>query len=161
MTPHGIVRKATFEDAYELRDNIRYLDKRELEEIGNRPILSTLLAGVFLSEPALSLRSHNGDLVGIVGVMRTGLDHGAVWFAGTDKIDELSIPFLRGSKDVLREFDKTYSTLYNVCDARNPIHHRWLKWLGFSFIQRIEQYGPNEVPVYEFARITKKEHDRL
>ena len=154
MTPHGIVARATFADAHELAAKLRPEDRREVEEITGKPALHNLLLAVAIGEPALTLRDHERGLIGIMGVARTGLHSGAVSFLGTSLIEQRSSAFLRGSREVLREVSKEYDTLFNVCDARNLVHQKWLKWLGFRFIRKIDRFGASGVPVIEFARIT-------
>lgn len=154
MTPHGIVSRATFADAHELDQSLRPEDRRELEDISGRPALQNLLLGVLVGKPSLAIRSLDGELAGILGVAPVGLQHGAVAFAGTPVIEQRSTAFLRGSRDVLDAISRDYDTLFNVCDARNEVHHRWLRWLGFTFIRKIDHYGAAQVPVYEFARIS-------
>jgi hypothetical protein len=89
-----------------------------------------------------------------LGVVPVGLSGGAVALSGTSLLTRRRTCFLRGSLDVISELGKSYDTLFNVCDARNEVHHRWLKWLGFKFIRRIENFGAHKVPVIEFARIS-------
>lgn len=155
MTPHGIVQSATLADAKELEGKLRKADRRELEELTGKPALRSLQMAVLLGGPAWSLRAHNGDLAGILSVVPHGASRGIVAMSGTTLIEQHRTSFLRGSRDVLRHLDRNYGfdTLLNVCDARNEVHVRWLRWLGFSIIRRIETYGDTGVPVYEFARI--------
>ena len=40
-----------------------------------------------------------------------------------------------------------------VVDARNELHIKWLKFMGFKFIQRHENFGVAKLPFYEFLRI--------
>lgn len=154
MTPHGIVTPAIGWDAHELDAKLRPEDRRELEDLSGGEALRSLLLGVATSSPALTFRDLNGDLAGIVGVVPVSPLHGVVWMAGTPLIEQRKAAFLRGSLDLMAHFDRRFDTLFNVCDARNEVHHRWLHWLGFTFIRKIDQYGPRKVPVFEFARIS-------
>lgn len=154
MTPHGIVTRATFADAHELDRLMRPEDRREVEDISGQPAIRNLLLGVLVGAPTLAVRSLEGELAGLLGVTPVGLQHGAISFLGTPVIERQSVAFLRGTRDVLDVLSRDYDTLFNVCDARNEVHHRWLKWCGFSFIRKIDQFGAAKVPVYEFARIT-------
>lgn len=155
LTRHGIVTPATLEDARELDRNLREADRRELEDVTGRPALANLLLGVLISKPSLALRTHEGKLIAILNVAPVGLTYGVIGMSGTSLLEESRTAFLRGSLDVISQIEKDYDTLLNVCDARNPVHHRWLKWLGFKFIRKVDQYGANGIPVYEFARITQ------
>lgn len=153
MTPHGIVTRANLRDAAELAEILRPEDRRELEEITGSSALSNLQRSVLFGAPALSLRTLSGDLAGILSVVPVGYHHGVIAMSGSKVIEENSVAFLRGSRDVLAHLDTRFDTLFNVCDARNEVHHKWLRWLGFTFIRKIDRYGAHDVPVYEFARI--------
>jgi hypothetical protein len=155
MTPHGIVTRATLADAEELAANLRDCDRAELVDISGLEPGDTLKRGVLMGSPALTLRTHSGDMIGILTVVPFGATGGIISMSGTPLIEQTKVPFLRGSLDVLRHLDARFETLFNVCDARNEVHVRWLRWMGFSLIRKINHYGANQVPVYEFARIRK------
>ncbi|RUT88015.1 MULTISPECIES: hypothetical protein [unclassified Mesorhizobium] len=152
ITPHGLVTASTAADARELDRLLRPEDRREVEELGGRPALQHFLLGVLMSEPSFTLRDHDGSLVGIAGVVPDLRGNGVVWMSGTTLVESRKMAFLRGSRDVLAEFHRRFDTLYNICDARNEVHVKWLRWLGFTLLHKYE-CGPNAVPVYEFARI--------
>jgi len=153
MTPHGIVTRSVMADAGECAAILREEDRRELEEIGGVPAIDSLKRGVLLGSPSLTLRTHTGDMVALMSVVPFGSRLGFIALSGTRLLEENRTAFLRGSRDVLAHLDTKFDTLCNVCDARNEVHIKWLKWLGFTFIRRIETYGAHGVPVYEFARI--------
>lgn len=153
MTPHGIVTKATLADARECAELLRPQDRRELEDLSGHDAYSCLARGVLMGSPSWAMRAHSGDMVGLLSVVPWGSRIGVVGMSGTVLIEDNRTAFLRGSRDLLAALDARYDTLLNVCDARNEVHHQWLKWLGFTFIRRIETYGARGVPVYEFARI--------
>lgn len=153
MTPHGIVTRATLADAAWLAQNLREADRRELEDLTGGTALDSLRRSVLLGKPALTLRTNEGEIVAILSVVPWGSNLGFIGLSGTPAIEENRMAFLRGSRDVLAELDKRFDTLGNVCDARNEVHHKWLKWLGFAFIARHETYGAGGIPVFEFARI--------
>lgn len=153
MTPHGSVKKTTVADVHELLKTIRKEDERELREVGNNTPKNDLMFALLAGEPCLALRTHQGDLLGILTVVPVGFRKGIIAMAGTVLLEKNSKAFLRGSLDVLKFLDSKYDLLYNVCDARNTVHHKWLKWLGFSFLRLIPEYGTSKVPVYEFARL--------
>ena len=48
---------------------------------------------------------------------------------------------------------KKYKVLYNFVYAENDSAIKWLKSLGFTFIQYHEHYGMQGKPFYEFLRI--------
>jgi hypothetical protein len=49
--------------------------------------------------------------------------------------------------------ERSYTLIGNVIDERNRVHLRWLKWMGFTFVQRIPEYGVQHRPFLEFIKI--------
>ena len=43
--------------------------------------------------------------------------------------------------------------IWNYVDARNVVHIKWLKWLGFTIINKHNQFGIGRIPFYEFVKI--------
>tara|TARA_R100000808_G_scaffold1960_3_gene8329 strand:- start:779 stop:1330 length:552 start_codon:yes stop_codon:yes gene_type:complete len=67
---------------------------------------------------------------------------GGIWFLGSDKMFEKNrISFLRNSKFWVQKLLRDYTILHNLVDARNVIHIRWLKWMGFTFIADVPEFG--------------------
>jgi hypothetical protein len=153
LTPHGLVTRTTAADTRELAASLRDADRLELESTSDRPVEKTLLFGALTSDPCLTLRTHEGALLGILGVVPDGAGVGVVWMAGTPLIEENRVSFLRGGRDVLAHLDRRYDVLHNAVDARNEVHIRWLRWLGFSFLRTVDNVGPRGITVIEFARI--------
>lgn len=152
VTSHGLVLPTTLADISELEANIRPEDRREAEEVGLCPVLHSIAACAFESRPCYTIKSLSGQLGGILGAIPDGRGGGMVWMLGTTLIERHSIAFLRGSREVLADLHARYPLLYNRADARNEVHLKWLRWLGFSFINLIPEYGPYKVPLIEFAR---------
>jgi hypothetical protein len=71
----------------------------------------------------------------------------------TDELLEYQMKFLRRSRIYIELIQQEYPLLHNVVDARNELHIKWLKWMGFKFIQLHEEYGVEKRPFYEFIRI--------
>jgi len=154
LTPHGLVYPATMADAKELAETLREEDRREIVDISGQTPLHNFQLAVLIAKPCLVMRTHEGELVGIVGVVPVGLNRGAIAMSGTRLIEQIPKAFLRGSRDVLAYLERHYETLFNVCDARNHVHLKWLKWLGFSLIRRQDNYGVGKIEVIEFAKIS-------
>jgi hypothetical protein len=80
------------------------------------------------------------------------LSIGNVWLLGSPGIQDVRYSFLRQSRhwaDVLHE---DYEVLWNWADARNQVHIKWLKWLGFRVIQSAP-VGVNGEEFHQFLRI--------
>ena len=151
---HGTVTPASLADVRELVPLLRMEDARELADTCRHGAYHAIAMGVLLGSPSLTLRTPEGALFGILSVVPVGPRVGAIAFSGTKEVERRSIGFLRGGKEVLQGLSKDYDLLFNAADARNEAHLRWLRWLGFSLIRRVEGYGHHSIPVIEFARIT-------
>lgn len=79
---------------------------------------------------------------------------GAVWLLGTDAIKRHRIPFLRHSRDTMADlFQETgKEAFYNYTFVNNTVHHQWLRWLGFTFLRKV-QLPPYGQEFYEFAKL--------
>lgn len=79
---------------------------------------------------------------------------GAIWLMGTNDIFDHKVTFLRESVVWLDRLSKPFRAVCNVVDKRNTLHVRWLKWLGFSIITEIPEYGESKLPFYEFIKLS-------
>lgn len=95
----------------------------------------------------------DGKPVGCYGICPTEHRVGAVWMLASNDISKLHRQLLRESRKRIKYLAKDYDLIYNFTDARNTVHHRWIKWAGFSIINKIEQYGVAKLPFYEFVAI--------
>lgn len=152
-TPHGVVKRATLRDIAGIADGLRPEDRRELEDIGGRPAHHALHLGYLAGEPCVTLWSSNGTALAVLSVIRTGCSQGAIALSGTAAIEAFPSAFLWGSREVLRRLHRDYELLFNVCDARNRTHRKWLRWLGFTEVREVAGYGAAGISVIEFARL--------
>lgn len=149
-----LLTPTTVEDVDFIAPRLRKADYEECKAAtGNEP-LNVLHDGLEVGDITLTLRSPNGERVGLCGVVKSDLENaGVVWMCATDDIYQYQMTFLRNSKEALAYLGQNYSLLYNCVDARNTVHMKWLDWMGFTFINRHETYGAESRPFYEFVRI--------
>lgn len=149
-----LLTPTTVEDVDFIAPRLRKADYEECKAAtGNEP-LNVLHDGLEVGDITLTLRSPNGERVGLCGVVKSDLENaGVVWMCATDDIYQYQMTFLRNSKEALAYLGRDYSLLYNCVDARNTVHMKWLDWMGFTFINRHETYGAESRPFYEFVRI--------
>ena len=146
-------RLATFDDVADVASRLRKADQEEgWATLGRDPAL-------FLSlgyDPSRTwvLFNAKGENVALAGVAKTKEDGvGQVWMVATDLLEKHSIEFLKHTPRFIDMLHEEYPLLFNWVDARNTVHLKWLKWCGFSFIQRHEKWGPLGLPFYTFVRI--------
>ena len=139
------VRESVKTDQTDLAPRLREADQVELDAHNVTAELA-LGMGFTFSKPCLTIE-HEGKPIGMFGVTPVdGVDEvGQVWLLGSDEINDIRVQFLRESKRWLTEISKDYEMLCNVVHEGNTLHHRWLKFLGFSFLN-------HHRPFIEFAR---------
>jgi len=104
----------------------------------------------------MTMISRHGYEMGMWGVVPETKTAGRIWMLGCQSMMDDSSDrrtFLRESKRELIKVHEQYPVLFNVVDARNKVHIRWLQWMGFTFIQKHPQWGPEGRLFYEFVRI--------
>lgn len=149
------LRKADVDDVEHVAAHIRTEDAEEVGALGFSP-LDALLLSFDRSDIAYTLLEPSGTPCAIVGVSPSpyGDPWGLIWLLGTSGIERVPMTFLRHSRAALdllyAESGKT--VLYNYSYAKNSLHHRWLKWLGFKFLRKVN-LGPDRAEFIEFAQI--------
>jgi len=152
-------RPATLEDAERVAARLREEDRQEVLAAG----------GV---DPRIVLPSYvrEGREVYAAGLAEEGLAEllwgidpipfydgvAVVWMLSTDRIYDYPVEFVIRTREGLDQLHERFELLTNFIDARNERHIRWLKWLGFKFLRRIEQFGAQSLPFYEFASYRQK-----
>jgi len=150
-----LLTPTTVEDVEYIAPRLRQADISECFAATGREPLGILQQGLNLGDITLTLRAPNDDRVGLCGVVPSASlpEAGVVWMVATDDIYQHQITFLRNSKRALQYLSEDYLVLYNCVDARNSLHIKWLKWMGFTFIKKHENYGAEKRLFYEFVRI--------
>jgi hypothetical protein len=140
------VRYSQESDIEDLEGRLRAADLVELKAHGVTA-RAALRVGLIQAKPCYSIE-HRGRCISMFGVSPDPVDPstGIVWLLGSDEIQDISKQFLRESRFWLQRIGGHYELLTNVVHEDNHLHHKWLRFLGFSFIRR-------EKPFIEFARI--------
>jgi len=149
-------RPATVRDVVAVADGMRPEDVAEVKAQSGSSPRETMLHCFFNSRPCMAMVSRHGNVVGAWGVIPEGTRAGRIWMLGCqamldDHGDRRA--FLKESKLQLRKLHADYPVLFNVVDARNVVHVRWLKYMGFTFIRKHPNWGPESRLFYEFVRI--------
>lgn len=151
----GYVRPVKWEDVSILADDLRSADIAELYAASGMAPAEAISVGVRAGDTyVVCLPDHTPAFIfGTVPVIPGEL--GAVWAVATNRFKEIHTQFLRESRGVVEELCRPYRVTFNYTDARNKVHHRWIKWCGFTFIKRHEEHGYEQRPFLEFVRITE------
>lgn len=137
-------------DVLELAPKLRQQDLNEIAASHGMSAVNTLSLSFKISDEVNSIIL-DGEVIGMFGY---GSDNGIAvpWLLASDKLPKISREFLPQSKRWVDGIASQYPILVNYVDVRNTVAIRWLKFLGFKFIQRIENYGVGQTPFYEFVR---------
>jgi hypothetical protein len=148
------VKQAEYLDVTKLWKTLRKADVEEIQAASGLHPSEALLLGYEHSIECYTIWAE-GERLGMFGVVLEEVNPsiGRVWLLGTDLIPTHKIEFLRKSTEFVVDFNKRFPVLFNNIDARNEVHIKWLQWLGFSFINKIENYGHEGRLFYQFVRI--------
>ena len=148
----GHLRKANLQDLRYVADNMRDVDKLEaLYQTGQEP-RQALQLSYMCSNVNMAIADDNDQPIGLCGVVSGGV----IWMVATDKLFEnkkYRIQLIRKGRKWVESLLKKYKVLYNFVYAENDSAIKWLRSLGFTFINYHEKYGIQGKPFYEFLRI--------
>jgi hypothetical protein len=155
----GFVRKSVWADVATVAASMRDADVAEIkastgstpEEALYRGLLHTAFGG-----RTMTICLPDGTPTAMFGVAPSGqADVGYIWLLATNDLKKVQTQFIRECRRYIVEISQGYRVVFNFTDARNTLHHRWLKWTGFTFIKRHENYGVGGKPFLEFCQITE------
>lgn len=123
---------ARMEHLIHVVENLREEDAR----IG--AVVAEPLEKIMAQEYAKSILTYTGMLddepIVIWGVRTVGVlsDEAYLWLAGTEKIKQHPITFLRHSRSAVEELRRIYRQMYGIVWADFDFSIKWLNWLGFQ-----------------------------
>jgi len=148
----GYLRKAKLKDLNYVCANMRQMDRLEaLYQTGQDPedaLRLTYLSG----EQVLAIAGDEDQPMGLCGVCHDG----CIWMLATDELfnnKKYRIQLIRQGRKWVDGLLKNYNLLYNMVYAENDSAIKWLRCLGFTFINYQAEYGKHSKPFYEFMRI--------
>lgn len=78
-------------------------------------------------------------------------ESGEVWLFATDFAVEVALPLHRVLKPELAKLHDISPNLTALSDARNKVHHMWLRWVGFTEVEELA-VAPFGLPFKLFRR---------
>ena len=145
----------------ELEENIRDIDKREIEGMGFTT-RQGIEVSIYETCPVYVARAaESGRLIACWGLQilqfpgreKTTYTF-LIWALGTDEIAHHKKDFVRESAAIIKRWAELYGRLENTVATFNKNAIRWLKWLGAEFG---EPYKLNGVEYVNFVINGKKE----
>lgn len=146
-------RPATLDDVYDLAPKLREADVQEVKDAAGVDPLTALLVSFNHAAEANSIIAPDGEVIGMFGVNPTPDPLLATaWMLCSDRLPEVRKEFIPQSLEWVERVNKEYPILFNYVAKDNRAAVRWLRYLGFTFIQHIEHFGVGQKPFYEFVR---------
>ena len=147
------VRTAVANDAELLAPRLRNADRDEIfAALGKVDPVAWLRQGIALSAPCFAVTDQTALLLALFGANPAEQGAGKVWLLGAPELLCHRFAIGRVSKQWVGILHTHYSTLWNYVDERNETHLRWLRWCGFEFTHRIEEFGFERRPFYRFEK---------
>ena len=147
-------RTSTIKDALYVAKNIRAEDKREIEGLGYN--LAILPWSVINSPSTVTFfdKDHPDEIMGVAGIMpdEDNPNAGIVWMLCTPHVANRPHTFIRQAKRWLEREGKPFDYLLNLADARNHLHHKFLKLLGFKALKVVHP-APYYIPYLEIIKL--------
>jgi hypothetical protein len=149
----GYVRPSTQDDVDYLANNLRPEDREEvLASHGSAQ--DVLQLGFDESDECWTIVvTDTEEIAGMYGVGTLDNGVGVPWLLTAPALEKVYMPFLRQSKQWVKEINKKYPVLTNAVDEDYKVSIKWLQFVGFTFIKRHETWGVGNKPFLEFVRI--------
>ena len=110
------MRKANIDDAKYLSTRLRDCDVEEIKALTNYSPYTALMMGVINSELPLVIINDDKP-VAMFGVVPTE-DFALIWLLGTDELKDISLPFLKECREVVKVFNNKHKLLANYERAK-------------------------------------------
>lgn len=149
------IRPATIDDVRHVARNLRQEDRDEVRALTGAPPELMLPECFKVSRATWAIHGWDPEPRGLFGLQDVydNPEVGWAWMVLCPIVTEYPIHFLRGCRDLLPLAHSFHPIVTNHVDERNTVHIKWLRWLGFSFLRRIERWGAESRPFLEFARL--------
>ena len=148
-------RKSIVEDVFDLAPRVCEKDQEEIWRSHKSNPIDSLSGGYYASHEVYTI-IHQGIIKGMVGVNRSTLDNriGIPWMLTDGNFKGFELKFLREGKRWLDSLlTSDWDLLFNYVDVDNVTAIKWLKFLKFSFVRIIPEFGYAKTPFVEFMRI--------
>ena len=130
------VRQSTQSDVNYLADNLRQEDRLEVLA-SHGSTLQALQDGFNNSEECWTFEVQDTkEIAGMYGLGKIDDTTGMPWLLTAPAIHKVWLPFLRQSKEWVKEANTKYPVLTNYCDERYTVAIKWLQFVGFTFINK-------------------------
>lgn len=144
------------EDAYEIKDRLRFPDMRECLIHGVTPEQALTDPFFIVGSRTFSIKLDD-KIIGMCGTVPIDSKNARVWMLGTDDILDNWRIFVRGTRKAVDILQGDYETIENFI----PIDHEhtimWLLWSGFELDEKA--YEVSSHSMVRFTRCKKTQNN--
>ena len=152
MNPYH--RTATIKDALYVANNIRVEDHKEILGLGQT--LGILPWSVLHSDDPVAFydKDRPDEIMGVAGVVPdpNNPKAGIIWMLCTPYIVNKPLRFIKEARKWIAQVEPKYQYLWNLADARNHLHHKFLRMMGFKAINKVYP-APYYIPYLEIVKL--------
>jgi hypothetical protein len=153
-----VIRPAIHSDVAQIAPYVRKADLRELRALGgpsSKEALEALLRSAFPNAYTVEVKGLPAAIVGAIPAddrLRRVALLGAM---GTDRLMLGRFSVVRKSREWLDWLHQEtgMAVFITAADARNRAHRRWLRWIGFEEVERMEKFGPEGRPFFSYRHL--------
>lgn len=132
-----------------LIENLREWDKKELQSFRDITVEEGLTELIGEGQVWVSPKGNPCVVCGLVQHERVA-GVGVPYLLATEEFYEYTRKFSKESKLWVQDALQKYPTLFNCVAAENTKAIRWLKWLGFTLEDRVDNFGRLGLSFYPF-----------
>jgi hypothetical protein len=147
---HLLVRKSKLEDTSLLAARLRSADKDEIYAVRGVGPNEALMICVTDSTTCWTVLNDRTPIA-MFGYLHINNETAQIWMLGADELTQNKKWFISESKRWISDFKKQYRVLFNFIDARNELHIKWVKRMGFDIVETNPTYGFEKRLFYKFV----------
>jgi hypothetical protein len=146
------VRESSAFDCGKLAKVMREEDQQELWFASRSTPLQSLFNGYKGNRCWTGVNHTTEEVFMMFGVSRKDEFTGVPWMLASDDLKNVRRTFIKECGSYLEQMFEGYDVLTNHVWSKNEVHIKWLKWLGFKFLQA-EPMGIDGELFYEFYKL--------
>lgn len=146
------IRPGTVEDAVSLGPRLREEDAMELTLTSAGTPTDILKESLEFSDECFSAVV-DGVVIAMGGfALEPKTSMGIPWLVGSPEIERHPVTLVAAGRSAVDRWEKQCTVMANVTHQDNVVHHRWLKAIGFTFLDAVVPLGPSKAPFLQFYR---------
>lgn len=145
------IRPGTEADAISLAYRLRREDALEIILTSPDPLEETLLESLKHSTECFAAEV-DGLVIAMGGFRLLPNRIGIPWMVGSPEIEEYPVSMVAAGRAAVDRWASQCDVMANVTHKDNVVHHRWLRHIGFTFLEEEVLVGAQRAPFLQFYR---------